>query len=272
MDQYIINDLKLFNTAKQVLQRMRDSGWRSLLDDIFSFCDKYEIAIRKMDARYIPGKLKRRTLNVTYSYYFRIERFCAIIDLLLQELNNHFDVVSTDLLLGMAYLHSSKLFGNFDKKKLMRLAEYYLNEFDSSKLRDLSCQLDNFIAHVRGSNKRFFNMEGIIDLAKVLIESDLHQTWPLVYLLIKLTLILSVATAFVKRAFSSMNYIKNELPNSMGDEFLNSCLVCYVEHKIFAFVSNYAIIHRFQNMKSRQHSCDWCPMIRSLFSEFRLMN
>ncbi|XP_047257070.1 uncharacterized protein LOC124889417 isoform X3 [Capsicum annuum] len=54
MDQDIVNALKLLNTAKQELQRMRDSGWRSLLDNVFSFCDKYEIAIPKMDARYIP--------------------------------------------------------------------------------------------------------------------------------------------------------------------------------------------------------------------------
>ncbi|XP_047268213.1 uncharacterized protein LOC107872120 [Capsicum annuum] len=35
MDQDIFNDLKLLNTAKQELQRTRDSGWRSLLDDVF---------------------------------------------------------------------------------------------------------------------------------------------------------------------------------------------------------------------------------------------
>lgn len=65
-----------------------------------------------------------------------------------------------------------------------------------------------------------------------------------------LTLILPVATVFVGWASSSMNYIKNELHNNMGDELLNSCLVCYVERKIFAAVSNDAIIHHFQNLKS----------------------
>ncbi|XP_016567067.2 uncharacterized protein LOC107865282 [Capsicum annuum] len=50
MDQDIINTLELLNTAKQELQRMRDSRWRSLVDDVFSFCDKYKIAIPKMNA------------------------------------------------------------------------------------------------------------------------------------------------------------------------------------------------------------------------------
>lgn len=80
----------------------------------------------------------------------------------------------------------------------MRLAEYYMNEFDSNKLRDLSFQLDSFIVYARGSDERFFNLKGISDLAKVLIKSDLHQTWPLVYLLSRLTLILPVATASVE--------------------------------------------------------------------------
>ncbi|XP_060171361.1 uncharacterized protein LOC132602558 isoform X1 [Lycium barbarum] len=252
MDQDIVNAMGLLNTAKQELQMMRDRGWKSLLDDAFSFCNNHEIFIPKMNANYIPGKSKRRALDVTYSHHFRVGIFYPVIDLLLQELNNRFDTVSTDLLLGMACLHPAKSFGNFDKKKVMRLAEYYPNEFDSNKLRDLSCQLDNFIVYVRGSDKRFFNKKGITDLAKVLVQSELHQTWPLVYLLIKLTLILPVATASVERAFSSMKYIKNELRSSMSDEFLNGCLVCYVERGIFATISNDAIIHHFQKMKSRR--------------------
>ena len=35
--------------------------------------------------------------------------------------------------------------------------------------------------------------------------------------------------------------------NSIGEEFLNGCLVCKIERKIFENVSN-----RFQNMKSRR--------------------
>jgi len=40
--------------------------------------------------------------------------------------------------------------------------------------------------------------------------------------------------------------------NSIGEEFLNGCLVCKIERKIFENVSNDAIIDRFQNMKSRR--------------------
>ncbi|KAH0767865.1 hypothetical protein KY285_003736 [Solanum tuberosum] len=252
MDQDIVNAMGFLALTKQRLQNMRDNEFESLMDDVSSFCDKHDIVIPEMDASYFPGKSKRKALDVTYSHHLRVEIFYAVIDLHLQELNNHFDAVSTDLLLGMASLNPVNSFGSFDKGKIMRLAEYYMNEFDNNKLRDLSFQFDSCIVYVRGSDKRFFNLKGISDLAKVLVKSDLHQIWPLVYLLIKLTLILPVATASVERAFLSMKYIKNELRNSIGDEFLNGCLVCYVERKIFANVSNDAIIYRFQHMKSRR--------------------
>ncbi|XP_075084970.1 uncharacterized protein LOC107778741 [Nicotiana tabacum] len=221
----------LLALTKQRLQTMRNCEFESLMKDVSSFCDKHDIMIPKMDALYFPGKSKH---------------------LHFQELNRRFDAVSTDLLQGMASLNPVNSFGNIDKNGLMRLAEYYPNEFDSSKLRDLSCQLDSFIVNARGVDKRFFGMKGISGLAKVLVKSNLHQTWPLVYLLIKLTLILHVATASVERAFSSMNYIKNELCNNIGDEFLNNYLICYVKRKIFSSISNDVIIHRFQHMKSNR--------------------
>ncbi|XP_015087076.1 zinc finger MYM-type protein 1-like [Solanum pennellii] len=200
MDQDIVNAMGFLALTKQRLQNMRDNEFESLMDDVSSFCDKHDIVIPEMNASYFPGKSKRKVLDVTDSHHLRVEILYVVIDLHLQELNNRFDAVSTDLLLDMASLNPVNSFGSFDKGKIMR----------------------------------FFNLKGISDLAKVLIKSDLHQTWPLVYLLIKLTLILPVATASVERAFSSMKYIKNELRNSIGDEFLNGCLVCYVERKIFA--------------------------------------
>ncbi|XP_047260140.1 uncharacterized protein LOC124893053, partial [Capsicum annuum] len=105
---------------------------------------------------------------------------------------------------------------------------------------------------MRGGNSKFSNLQGIRDLAKTLVEANLVKTYSLVYLLVKLALILPVATATVERAFSSMKHIKNEVRNNIGDQYLNDCLVCYMEHDVFANVSNDVIIDRFQNMKTRR--------------------
>ncbi|XP_070023450.1 uncharacterized protein [Nicotiana sylvestris] len=103
----------------------------------------------------------------------------------------------------------------------MTLAKYYPDEFGELKLRDLSHQLDTFILHMQHDDPRFSDLKGISDLAKALVETNLVETYSLVYLLVKLTLILPVATATVERAFSSMKYIKDELHSSIGDAFLN---------------------------------------------------
>ena len=54
-------------------------------------------------------------------------------------------------------------------------------------------------------------MKGINELAKVMVKTEKYNVYPLVYQLIKLTLILPVATASVERFFSAMDYIKSKL-------------------------------------------------------------
>ncbi|XP_047253746.1 zinc finger MYM-type protein 1-like [Capsicum annuum] len=71
-----------------------------------------------------------------------------VIDVQLQELNERFAVVSSDLLLGMGSLNPVNSFSNFDKGRIMTLAKCYLNEFNDGKLRALSYQLDTFIIHM----------------------------------------------------------------------------------------------------------------------------
>ena len=79
-----------------------------------------------------------------------------------------------------------------------------------------------------------------------------HETYLLVYLLVKLALTFPVATATVERSFSAMKYIKNELRNRMGDQWMNDCLVVYIEKDIACSIDNETIMQRFQNMKTRR--------------------
>ena len=54
----------------------------------------------------------------------------------------------------------------------------------------------------------------------------------------ELVLILPVATASVERVFSSMNYVKNKLRNKMSDDYLNNCMVTFVEREFFKEVKD----------------------------------
>ncbi|XP_015168135.1 uncharacterized protein [Solanum tuberosum] len=232
-DQDIVNAMGLLDLSKKRLQMMREDEWDSMMDEVSLFCGKHGVSIPKMNEDYSNGKSKRKRSNISYLHHFRVEVFYAVIDLALQELNNRFDVVTSDLLLGMASLSPVDSFANFHKDRIMKLAEYYPSEFGDKELRELNFQLDDFIVYAQKFNSKFLNLKGIKDLAKVMIETKLDQTWSLVYLLVKLTLIILVATASVERAFSSMKYIKNDLRNRMDEDLLNGCLVFCIERSIF---------------------------------------
>ena len=79
-----------------------------------------------------------------------------------------------------------------------------------------------------------------------------HETYHLVYLLVKLVLTLPVTTATVERSFSAMKYIKNELRNQMGDRWMNDCFILYIEKDVACNIDNETIMQRFQNMKTRR--------------------
>ena len=81
------------------------------------------------------------------------------------------------------------------------------------------------------------------------MSTEKHETYPLVYLLVKLALTLPVDTAIVERSFPAMKYIKNELRNRIGDQWMNDCLVVYIEKDIVCSIDNETIMQRFQNMK-----------------------
>ncbi|XP_019252664.1 PREDICTED: zinc finger MYM-type protein 1-like [Nicotiana attenuata] len=173
-DQDIVSAMKLVDFTKRQLQTMRESKWSPLIEDVSSFCDKNGIVIPKMD-------------------------------------ENRFSEVNTALLLGMASLSPDDSFANYDKNKIMKLATYYPNEFTASKLEDLSFELDKYIDYVREMENAFSKLKGLGDLSKTLVKINIHKTWGLIYLLVKLSLILPVATATVERAFSSMNISARKL-------------------------------------------------------------
>ncbi|XP_019256474.1 PREDICTED: zinc finger MYM-type protein 1-like [Nicotiana attenuata] len=251
-DQDIVSAMKLVDFAKRQLQVMRESGWNSLVEEVSLFCVKHDIVIPEMDMNYYRGKSKRKKSSVTYSYHLRVEVFYTVIDLQLSELNSRFSEVNTDLLLGMASLSPDNSFANYDKDRIMKLATHYPDEFTNSILEDLGFELDIYIDYVREAGNEFSNLKSLGDLSETMVKTNLHMTWRLVYLLVKLSLILPVATATVERAFSSMKYVKSDLRSRIGNEFLNDCLVCYIEDEVFESVPNDMIIDHFQNMTSRR--------------------
>jgi hypothetical protein len=73
-----------------------------------------------------------------------------------------------------------------------------------------------------------------------------------VYRLVELALILPVATATVERAFFAMNIIKTERRNKMGDEWMNTNMLCYIERDMFVEIQDEKILKHFQGLRTRK--------------------
>ena len=134
---------------------------------------------------------------------------------------------------------------------MCRRAECSRKDFSCTDLTRLEFQLDHFIDDMR-SDVRFDNLQDLGQLSTTLVATNKHSSYKLVYLLLKLVLILPVATASVERVFSAMTYVKNKMRNSMGHQLLNDTLVTFIERDFFFKVKNDDIINRFQAMKGRR--------------------
>ncbi|KAL6518995.1 hypothetical protein OROHE_017419 [Orobanche hederae] len=226
-EQDIVNAMTFVDVTRGQLQKMRNSGWDALVEKISSFCTKYDIVVLDMDEMYVrPGKSKRGVSQVTNLHHFRVEVFLNVLDHQLQEIDNRFNEVSKELLICMSCFCPDDGFSSFDPKKLVRLAEFYPNEFSSSDLNYFEYELENFIVDIR-NDVRFSRIKNLNDLSMKHVETEKDRLHSKVYLLLKLVLLLPVATASVERTFSAMTFIKNKLRNSMGDQLLNDCLVTF---------------------------------------------
>ncbi|PKU66015.1 hypothetical protein MA16_Dca009090 [Dendrobium catenatum] len=170
----------------------------------------------------------------------------------LQELNNRFSEASTELLLCISCLNPSNSFHAFNKEKLIRMTNLYPADFTPSDLMILDNQLETYIMDMQ-FNIQFSLLKDIGSLAEKMVQNRKEILYPLVFRLLKLALVLPVATTGVERSFSAMAIIKNRLRNRIGDQWMNDTLIAYIEKEILDCIDNDIIIQFFQNMKNRRY-------------------
>ncbi|XP_042465663.1 uncharacterized protein LOC122048126 [Zingiber officinale] len=197
------------------------------------------------------GHGRRRGQLITNFHHYRVEIFCQVVDLIIQEMNNRFSEVSTELLGCISCLHPRNSFSQFDVHKLIHLADFYPEDFCGTDYLFLEQQLMSYFYNLR-DGPYFSSIDDLGILAQKLVETEKHLVFPLVYRMIELALVLPVATASVERVFSAMKTVKTDLRNRMGDEWMNDSLVVYIEKDIFSTIENEQILQHFQQMQSRR--------------------
>ncbi|XP_071924022.1 uncharacterized protein [Coffea arabica] len=209
------------------MRDFREEGWQIILDEVNNFCELNMIPVIDMeDSIAIRGNARRsrRGQTITNFHHYRVEIFCEVVDLIIQEMNNRFSEVSTELLSCIACLDPKSSFSQFNVQKLLRLADLYPEDFSSNDYLYLESQLRNYIYNVQ-RDPQFSEVGDLGSLAQQMVKTGKNTVFPFVYRLIQLALVLPVATASVERVFSAMNIVKTDLRNKMGDEWMNDCLV-----------------------------------------------
>ncbi|XP_066316431.1 uncharacterized protein [Miscanthus floridulus] len=253
-DQDILNAISLVNVAKSRMQQLRSDGWDKFHKTVTSFCITHDVEVPAMDDVYVPyGKLARyaRTRNQKNDDHFRREVYIGVIDQISQELDNRFDEINMELLSCMSAFSPSKSFASFDAQKLCRLAEFYPNDFSNNNLVQLELQLDNYIDDMKRT-ECFQGLDNIVDLSVKLVDTNRHKVYDMVYSLLKLVLLLSVATASVERVFSALVIVKTKSRNKLGDIVLDDCQQTFIERDIFFQVDEDDIIETFMSLRKRR--------------------
>ncbi|XP_066320149.1 uncharacterized protein [Miscanthus floridulus] len=222
-DQDILNAISLVNVAKSKMQELRSNGWDNFLQKVTSFCIKHGVEVPAMDGAYVP--------------YGKSARYAHARN---QTNDDHFRTFSP-----------SNSFASFDAQKVRRLAEFYPKDFSNNDLLKLELQLDNYIDDMR-QDASFQGLDNIVDLSVKLVETKRHKVYDMVYLLLKLILLLPVATASVERVFSALVIVKTKSRNKIGDTVLDDCLVTFIERDIFFQVNEDDIMETFMSLRKRR--------------------
>ncbi|XP_076938385.1 uncharacterized protein LOC143606518, partial [Bidens hawaiensis] len=121
-DQDILNAVKLVKTTKEELQTYRLEGFDSLLIDVTSFCEKYNIEMVNMEAIYVdPKNRRRKKTGITNRQYYVINNFNTVLNMQIQELGYRFN----------------------------ELVEMYPCDFNFDEKDKLIYELGNYIANVK---------------------------------------------------------------------------------------------------------------------------
>jgi hypothetical protein len=151
----------------------------------------------------------------------------------------------------MAAFSTKDSFDAFKVGTLVDLANSYPDDFNSIQLKDLAHELSFYIDNVR-ADERFEGLKTISELANLMVSTDKHLAFPLVYQLLKLVSVLPVTTASVERCFSTMKIVKTVLCNRIGDDFMNHCIICFLEQRPLYSTPRKDVIDHFLMMKDRR--------------------
>ncbi|TYG65322.1 hypothetical protein ES288_D06G177600v1 [Gossypium darwinii] len=208
----------------------------SLLKNVISFSETWEMDFPDMHAQYIMGRSRNKKANVTVEHHYR----------------SRFNENVVKLLTLTIALDPNEFFKLFDIDKICILVNKFYPEYFSQQERErLPYELKHYELDVC-NHPDLRKISTLSKLSRSLVDSGKSTMYPLVDRLIRLILTLSVSTTSSKRSFSAMKIVKTQLRSKMEDDFLRSSLVVYIEKEIAEKFNINKIIDDFSEVKDRR--------------------
>ncbi|KAL5781907.1 hypothetical protein ACOSP7_006936 [Xanthoceras sorbifolium] len=241
--QDISNAMHLVSTTKALIQNMREDGWESLLENVNSFCSRYEIDVPNMSDRYLMGRGRssHKKEHITIKHHYR---------------------QAMELLTLSSALDPRDSFKSFNIDNIYKLADkFYPMDFIEHERDLLSFELKHYKLYV--SSHHFPLIDRLIRLILTLPVSTAttERTFSAMKL-IKTGLRNKMDDKFLTNY--SVVYIEKEiaekfsseslidiflLGNKMDDKFLANYLVVYIEKEIVEKYSSESIIDDFMSLR-----------------------
>ncbi|XP_061345948.1 uncharacterized protein LOC133291663 [Gastrolobium bilobum] len=250
--QDILNVVQLVSSTKELIQELRDDGWKRILEGVVNFSKLHEIDVPDFDAQYIESRGRRQHNQITIDHHYHFDIFNLTIDFQIQELDRRFNEQSMELLSLSSSLDPKDGHKAFNVDDICSLAEkYYPLDFSEHERINLNCQLKHFHKDIP-KHPILHNLSLISELCQGLAKTRKSNSYHLVDRLIRLILTLPVSTASGERAFSAMKIVKTRLRNKMEDDFLANNLIVYIEREIAETFTTDSILEDFVNLKERR--------------------
>ncbi|ESQ43668.1 hypothetical protein EUTSA_v10015352mg, partial [Eutrema salsugineum] len=99
-------DLDILNS----MSLLKNNGWESFINKVYSFCENYKTELLVMEDELIDSRKPRTKSNKTIVYHYKVECFFTVLDMQIQEFNDRFDEINTEVLGCIESLSSNDSF------------------------------------------------------------------------------------------------------------------------------------------------------------------
>ncbi|KAJ9132865.1 hypothetical protein P3X46_033691, partial [Hevea brasiliensis] len=165
--QDILNAMHLMSSTKLLIQKLRDTGYKALLDIVTSICNRQQIQVPDMNASF--SDIIRSRLDI----------FTVAIYHQLQELNNRFSEQAIELLIFSVALDPRDTFKSFKVDDIYSFVEkFYHQDFSDQEKLHLRFQLQHYELDVL-NHPDLQNLSTMANLCRELNETMKSKAYPL---------------------------------------------------------------------------------------------